>query len=130
LGADSQSVWKGIMITATETTLTLEVTSPRIIEQAAGRRSRQAKFQFWCSTIISGSLLLAGAWLLDGAKGPESAASAIMGNAAVTIWLCLPTCIYFAWQGYRKMRGPESEAVENADSGAELALEDSSDPYV
>ena len=115
---------------ATETELTLEVTSPRITERAVSQRCRQARIQFWSCTAISGSLLLAGAWLLNGAKGPESAASAMMGNAAVTIWLCIPTCIYFAWQGYRKMKASDSQAAGNEDLAPALSMQDPGDPYL
>jgi len=48
-------------------------------------------------------LLLIGTWLYP-ANGPESVDRAFFSNAAITLWLCVPFLIYFAWQGYRGMR--------------------------
>jgi hypothetical protein len=92
----------------TETPLFLETA---IMEPAATKASERgstvATVQFWSCAIMSCALLFAGAWLLYAGSGPESLASSVFGNAAVTIWLCVPTCICFAWQGYRKMRAAD-----------------------
>ena len=91
------------MSTATDT-LTIEFAIACEKDQAEKRRLRSARFQFWYCTAMSCVLLAVGAWLLDAARGPASICSAIMGNAAATVWLCVPTCIIFAWMGYRKMK--------------------------
>lgn len=62
---------------------------------------------------MSLALLTAGAWLMDGARDHASLMSAVMGNAAIMVWLCVPTFAYFAFQGYRRMAAVKPRAEEN-----------------
>jgi hypothetical protein len=91
------------MTLETETSVSVEHTSLHDKEATARRRRRQGRLQFWSCTFMSVSLLFIGAWLYP-ANGPESVDRPILGNAAVTLWLCIPSLVYFAWQGYRQMR--------------------------
>jgi hypothetical protein len=94
------------MSTNIVTATTFETIRPCEMEQAAGVPRPKLGFQFWSSTFVGSFLLMLGVWVLFGAQSVGPMASDFSGMVAVSIWMCVPAFVYFAWQGYRSTREP------------------------
>src|SRR5215469_13621272 len=99
------------MNTCIDNTFTIEAISTHAAEESVGLRYKEGGVQFWSCTAFSCFLLLLGAWLLWSTTGPKSVSSYMIENAAATAWLCIPTFLGFAWQGYRKMRASQDRSM-------------------
>lgn len=87
---------------AVTTTTTFETIRFCEREAAAAKLRTRLGVQFWSCTILSSFFTLLGAWVFYSAKTAGPAVNDLGGILATLPWICVPTLVYYAWQGYRQ----------------------------